>query len=64
MVEEKRDGITMGAGILLPRRCAGLQGWSGESRESKSKRSMKKMEGCGKFANRQKNTAEDMRKCL
>ena len=35
-----------------------------ESCESKSKCRMERMEGYGKFANRQKNTAEDTRKCL
>ena len=38
--------------------------WIAESRESKSKCSMERMEGYGKFANRQKNAAEDTRKCL
>ena len=49
--------------ILIPRRYDGLRGWSGESRESKSKCSMEKIERYGKFANRQKNTVEDTKKC-
>ena len=36
-----------------------MRSWSGERRENKNKCSMEKLEGYGKFANRQKNTTED-----
>ena len=69
MKDEKRVGTTLGVQIEeVQEFCylgdvldceAGV-----ESSESKSKCSMEKMEENGGFANRQKNTAEDMRKCL